>query len=125
MELQICRRNEKTIDDLNELLVFRSPNNIEINVKEIRKRGNRIKTRYNEYNFSDLDTQKHEVLEELKNAKYNDLEDMINKRQLTYDETIDMLDLKHISSKRIGYSVQPGIYGFSDLNKTLDFFIIL
>ena len=39
--------------------------------------------------------------------------------QLTYDEIIDVLDLKYISTKRIGYSLNPGIYEIIDLNNTL------
>ena len=39
--------------------------------------------------------------------------------QLTYDEIIDVLDLKYISTKRIGYSLNPGIYEVIDLNNTL------
>ena len=39
--------------------------------------------------------------------------------QLTYDEIVDVLDLKYISTKRIGYSLNPGIYEVIDLNNTL------
>ena len=39
--------------------------------------------------------------------------------QLTYNEIIDILDLKYISTKRIGYSMEPNIYNVVDLNKTL------
>ena len=39
--------------------------------------------------------------------------------QITYDEIIDVLDLKYISTKRIGYSLNPGIYEIFDLNNTL------
>ena len=42
------------------------------------------------------------MLEELKNAEYNDLEDMVYRFQLTYDETIDILDLKYVPTKRTG-----------------------
>ena len=35
-----------------------------------------------------------EILEELKNIKYNDLEDLVYRRQLTYEEIIFILDLK-------------------------------
>ena len=40
--------------------------------------------------------------------------------QLTYDEIIDVLYLKYISTKRIGYSLDPGIYEIVDLNNTLN-----
>ena len=38
--------------------------------------------------------------------------------QLTYDEIIDILDLKYIPTKRTGYSLNPGIYEVIDLNNT-------
>ena len=40
--------------------------------------------------------------------------------QLTYDEIIDVSDLKFIPSKRIGYSPQPGLHKISNLNKTAE-----
>ena len=106
---------ENTIDELNKLLELKS---LELHVKEVRKRGNKIKIGANEYKLSDFDSQKHEILEELKNAKYNDLEDLVYRMQLTYDEIINILDLKYIPTKRIGYSIEPNIYNVIDLNKT-------
>ena len=42
--------------------------------------------------------------------------------QLTYDEIIDILDLKYVPTKRIGYSLKPNIYQMSDLNNALKIF---
>ena len=39
--------------------------------------------------------------------------------RLSYDEIMDILDLKYISTKRTGYSLNPGIYEVVDLNNTL------
>ena len=39
--------------------------------------------------------------------------------QLTYDEIMDILDLKYIPTKRTGYSLIPRIYEVIDLNATL------
>ena len=39
--------------------------------------------------------------------------------QLTYNEVIDILDLKYIPTKKIGYSIEPNIYNVVDLNKVL------
>ena len=39
--------------------------------------------------------------------------------QLTYDEDIDVLDLKYIPTKRTGYSLNPDLYEVIDLNNTL------
>ena len=39
--------------------------------------------------------------------------------QLTYDEKIDIIDLKYFPRKRTRYSLNPGIYEVIDLNNTL------
>ena len=79
-------------------------------MNEVRKRGSKIKRGDIEYKLSDFDTQKNEILEELRNVKYNDLEDLVYRMPLTYDEIMDILDLKYIPTKRTGYSLNPGIY---------------
>ena len=66
--------DEKTINDLNKLLELKT---LELHVKEVKKRGNKIKIANKEYKLSDFDNQKYEILQELKNAKYNDLEDLV------------------------------------------------
>ena len=111
---------EKTIDELNKLLELRS---LELHVNEVRKRGNKIKIGDNDYKLSDFDTKKIEIIEELKNIKYNDLEDLVYRMQLTYDEIIDILDFKYIPTKRTGYSLNPGIYEVIDLNNTLNYIL--
>ena len=107
---------EKIIDEVNRLLELRS---LDLHVNEVRKRGNTIKIGDKEYKLSDFDNQKYEIIEELNNVKYIDIEDLVYRMQLTYDEIIDVLDLKYISTKRIGYSLNPGIYEVVDLNNTL------
>ena len=107
---------DKTIDELNRLLELKS---LELQVKEVRKTWIKIQIDDNEYKLSDFDTQKNEILEELKNVKYNDLEDLVYRMQLTYDEIIDVLDLKYIPTKRIGYSLNPNIYNVVDINNSL------
>ena len=114
------KSDEKTIDELNKLLELRS---LELHVKEIKIRGNKIKIGDNEYQLSDFDNQKNEILEELKNAKYNDLEDLVYRMRLSYDEIMDILDLKYIPTKRTGYSLNPGIYEVVDLNNTLKYIL--
>ena len=110
----------KIIDELNRLLELRT---LELHVNEVRKRGNIKKIGDKEYKLSDFDNQKYEILQELKNVKYNDLADLVYRMQLTYDEIIDVLDLKYISTKRTGYSLNPGIYEIIDLNNTLKHFL--
>ena len=108
--------DEKTINDLNKLLELKS---LELHVDEVKKRGNKIKIAANEYKLSDFDTQKNEIIEELKNAKYNNLEDSVYRMRLSYDEIMDILDLNYIPTKRTGDSLNPGIYEIVDLNNTL------
>ena len=111
---------EITIDELNKLLELRS---LELHVNEVRKRGNIIKIGDKEYKLSDFDNQKYEILEELKKVGYNDLEDLVYRMRLSYDEIMDILDLKYIPTKRTGYSLNPGIYEVVDLNNTLKFIL--
>ena len=110
------KTDEKTINDLNKLSELKS---LELNVEEVKKRGNKIKIGDNEYKLSDFDNQKYEILQELKNVKYNDLEDLVYRMRLSYYEIMDILDLKYIPTKRTGYSLNPGIYEVIDLNNTL------
>ena len=111
---------EKTIDELNKLLELRS---LELHVYEVKKRKNIIKIGDNQYKLSDFGTKKFEILEELKNVKHHDVEDLVYRMQLTYDEFIDVLDFKYIPTKRIGYSLNPGIYELDDLNNTLKYIL--
>ena len=41
--------------------------------------------------------------------------------RLSYDEIMDILDLKYIPTKRTGYSLDPGIYEIVDLNNSLKY----
>ena len=100
---------EKMINDLNKLL---EPKSLELHVKAVRKTGNKIGD--SEYKLSDFD---------IKNEKYNDLEDLVYRMQLTYDEIIDVSDLKYIPTKRTGYSLNPSIYEVTDLNNTLKYIL--
>ena len=109
------KSDEKMINDLN---IFLELTSLELHVEEVKKRGTK-KIGANEYKLSDFDTQKNEIVEELKNVKYNDLKDLVYRMRLSYDETMDILDLKYIPTKRTGYSLNPGIYEVVDLNNTL------
>ena len=107
---------EKTIDELNKLLELRSQNGIDLHVEQVRKKGLIL---INDYSLSSLGMFKEEILEELKKVKYNDLEDLVYRFRLTYDEIMDILDLKYIPTKRMGYSIEPNIYNVVDLNEIL------
>ena len=43
--------------------------------------------------------------------------------EITYDEIMDVIDIKYFPSKRTGYTLPPGIYEIGDINKTLDFLL--
>ena len=83
---------EKTIGELNKMLELNSQSSIELHVKEVRERGSQIKIGDKEYNLSDFVIIKKRT-EELKDIKINDLEDMVFRMELTYNENIDVLDL--------------------------------
>ena len=74
-------------------------------------------------NYRTLILKKNKILEELKKAKHNDLEDLVYRIQLTFVEVRDILDLKYIPTKRTGYSLDQGIYEVVDLNKTLKYIL--
>ena len=63
-----------------------------------------------EYRLSDCDTFKKEILEELKSTIYHDIEHLVYRMGLTYNEIIDVLDIKSFPSERIGYTLPPGKY---------------
>ena len=114
------KTDEKTIDNLNKLLELKP---LELHVEEVKKRGNKIKIGDKEYKLSDFDNQRYEILEELKKVGYNDLKDLVYRMRLSYDEIMDILDLKYIPTKRTGYSLNPGVYEVVDLNNTLKYIL--
>ena len=69
--------------------------------------------------YQTLILKKNEILEELKNVKYNDLKDLVYRMRLSYNEIMDILDLKNILTKRTGCCLNPGIYEVVHLNNTL------
>ena len=100
---------QKTIDEQIDL---KSQNDIDLHVEQVRKKIILI----NDYSLSSLGTFKSEILEELKNSKYIDLEDMVFRFQLTNEEIIDVLHLKYIPTATIGYALPPCIYEIIDNN---------
>ena len=90
----------KTIDDLNKILELRFQKHIELHVEEVKKKGNQIKIEDKECKLSDFDTRKNEILKKLRSAKHQTLEDAFFRMQFTYDEIIDILNLKENHSKK-------------------------
>ena len=112
--------SEKINNEVNRLLELRS---FESHVGEVRKKGNTIKIGDKEYNLSDFDNHKYEIIKELKEAKNKDIRDLVHRMRLSYDEIVDILDLKYIPTKRTGYSLDSGIYEVDELNNTLKYFL--
>ena len=54
----------ETFYKLQKLLGLRSENDIELHVKEVRKKGNEKKIQDNKCKLSELDTHKNEIIEE-------------------------------------------------------------
>ena len=112
--------DEKNIDELNKLLEL---NSLELHVKEVKKRGNETKLGDDEILLSVFDTNKNETLEELKKAKYNDLEDLVYRMRPSDDEIIDIQGLKYIPTKRLEYSLNSGFYEVVDLNNSSNYIL--
>ena len=89
-------------------------------VKKIRKSDSNKKQ---EKKLSDLDTRKSEMNKEIKSVNYNDLEDLVYRTELTYDEIIEILDINFYPSQREVYTLPPGIHEISNFIKTLHHFL--
>ena len=63
-----------------------------------------------------LGTFKNANLKDLKETKYKDLEGMVYRLQLTYDEIIDILDKKYNAGSTNGYTLSTGLFKISDIN---------
>ena len=50
--------------------------------------------------YQTLILKKNEILEQLKNGKYNVLKDLVYRMRLSYDEIMDIFDLKYIPTKK-------------------------
>ena len=116
--MDFLRRYRKIIK-LREVLELRTQNNIELHVEEVRKRQNQTRKWVNEYKLSDHDTRKNDIIEELKNVVYNDVEDKIFRLGLTDTEILNILDTKYIDASTKKHTLEPGIYESSDINLML------
>ena len=82
------------INKLNKSLELRSQNDIGLYIQKLRKKGNQLKYRGDEYKLSDLETHKTEIVKELKNLDFNGFEDMVYRMLLTYNEIVDIMDVQ-------------------------------
>ena len=113
---------EKLFDKENKFLELRSENDIKLHVKEIEKKGTRIAKKNSGYNLAGFDHFESEFLAELERVKYRDLEDMVCRTELTYDEIGEILDICSIGASSIGHTSPARVYEISDVNLMLKFF---
>ena len=92
------REGTGTIIQLREILELRAENDIEINVKEMKKRGNHMKIGSKGNKLSYRGTHKISINEESKNEEYSELEDMVVRLELTYNKLLNILDMKYIDA---------------------------
>ena len=111
--------SEGTINGLNRLLQLRPLNDIELHVKELERRGTLKQIGEIEYKLSDLDFHKNERIEKLKSIRYNDLENMVFRMQLTYHEIKVIVDINYINAKTVGYTLPPRTYEITDIKLLL------
>ena len=95
--------SEEIINVQKEILELQSQIDIELYVKEVKKRGTRIEIENSGYNLAGFDHSNSEILAELKKVQYKDLEDMVYRTELTYDEKVDILEIKYIDGSIFGY----------------------
>ena len=48
---------------------------------------------------------------------------MVYRIQQTYDEFVDILDIKYVAESTIGYTIPPGVYKIFDINSILKCFL--
>ena len=92
-------------------------------LRKVKKRGTRIKRENCGYNSAGFDNFKSEILSELKRVKYRDLEDMVYRLHLTYDEIVVIFYVKYIAGSNIGYILPPGLKEIIDIILTLKTFL--
>ena len=85
---------EELINKLKKLLELRSQNDIELHGEEFEKRGTRIDNGNSGYNLAGFDHYKSEKLVELGRLKHKDLYKMVYRKELTYDDFLDVLYVK-------------------------------
>ena len=113
------RGSSATVFELRELLKFRGENDFQLHVEEVKKKGNQIKIRSKEYELSELDTRKNEIIEDIKKTEYEDLKHIVFRLELPYGESDYLLDMKYTDASTTGYILPPGISLNSDNNLML------
>ena len=100
---------EETINKLNNLVDLTSENDLNLLKIEINKTGKNIILVGQDYTYCILlDESKYDFIEMLKKNKFDDLEDMVCRLQITNKELLDIHGLKYIPLSTIGYTLPPG-----------------
>ena len=85
---------EELINKLKKILEVRSQNDIQLHGKDFEKRGTRIEIGNSGYDLAGFDHCKSETLVEVGRLKNKDLYNMVYRKELTYDDFLDVLDVK-------------------------------
>ena len=85
------------VNELNRLLELRSQCDFDLQFEQVRKN---VLILINDYSSSSFDTFRVEIFLEIKKANYYDLEHLVSRFHLTYDEIIDIVDIKYIPKKK-------------------------
>ena len=93
---------------------LRSENEIDLHVKEVEKRGTLIEIDSGGYKLAGFNHLKSEILADLGSVKHKDLEYMVYRMELTYDEFVKTLDVKDIGGSTKGHTRPLGVYEFTD-----------
>ena len=83
------------------------------------KRGTQIEIENSGYNLAGFDHFKSEYFLELKRVKLKDFEDLVYRKDLTYDEIVDILNVKYFAGSNKDYSLPPAVYKVDDHNLIL------
>ena len=82
---------------LKKFLELRSQNDIELHGEELGKRGTRIDKGNSGSKLAGFDHYKIETLVELRWLKYKDLDNMVYRKELTYYDLLEVLNVKHFA----------------------------
>ena len=88
---------EELINKLKKLLELRSQKDNELHGEEFEKRDTRIDNGNRGSKLLGFDHYKTETFVELGRLKYKDLESMVYRKELTYDDFLDVLYVKYFA----------------------------
>ena len=88
-------------------------------MKVVEKRSTRINIEKSDFNLAGFDHFNCKVLAGLKRVKCRGLEDMVYGMESTYDETVDILDVKYIVGSTIGYTLPMSIFETRDIDSMI------